>query len=64
MTLLTAGYWQTTYWAEDYCQDNFWTDYGVVTTEYLLLALTQELPLNLVLTQELPLNLTLIQEVA
>jgi len=64
MTLMTAGYWHTTYWAEDFWHNDYWADYGAVIAEYLLLSLSQELPLNLSLTQELPLSLTLTQEVA
>jgi len=29
MTLVTAGYWQTTFWAESYWQQDIWLEYGV-----------------------------------
>ncbi len=29
MTLIVAGYWQTTYWAENYFMQDYWPEYGV-----------------------------------
>ena len=32
MSLLTAGYYPPTYWAEDYWNDDYWLDYGTAGT--------------------------------
>jgi len=29
MTLIVAGYWQTTYWADYYWTEDYWPEYGV-----------------------------------
>lgn len=31
MTLITVGYWQTTFWAEDYWQQDYWLEYGTAS---------------------------------
>lgn len=30
MALLTAGYWQTTYWVDGYFHATYWPNYGLV----------------------------------
>lgn len=30
MTLIVAGYWQTTYWADYYWTEDIWPEYGYV----------------------------------
>jgi len=36
MTLLNAGYWQTTYWAENYWTPSYWQKFGVALWTLLL----------------------------
>ena len=39
MSLLTAGYWPTTFWADSYYTDGYWQDYGVpAPTTWLIYA--------------------------
>ena len=38
MALLTAGYFQTTYFAKDYFQDDYWPEYGAAFAGQLLTA--------------------------
>lgn len=32
MSLIIAGYWQTTYWAMSYWQQDYWLEYGTAVT--------------------------------